>query len=145
MFTGPADEVHMEDLQSGLKTLFTVLRSGSVPGMTSEELASRVSLVISRSVQSVTQSSPGAGGPEADSACLCLTLVWKIVTAPSSHHLPQEARTIYEDVTRRLFRDADLMSELVSTLLNFWSCFWRLSSMICTLGHIKPNSSDQAF
>ncbi|XP_066515392.1 protein Lines homolog 1 [Hoplias malabaricus] len=96
------------------QALFTALRARDIPGVTSEELATRIKSVISQSLQPL---SPHRGGSkETDSACLCLTLIGQIIAALSSKSLLPDARTFYEAVMKTLFGPADLMSELVSLL-----------------------------
>ncbi|XP_017554989.1 protein Lines homolog 1 [Pygocentrus nattereri] len=102
----------MDDLNSDLQALFTVFQAEDVPGVTSEELVRKISSAISR----LTESPHSAGSKDADSTCLCLTLIGKIIAGAFSERLPQDVRMLYEDVTKRLFGPADLMLELVPLL-----------------------------
>ncbi|KAK2913354.1 hypothetical protein Q8A67_001753 [Cirrhinus molitorella] len=91
--------------------IFGLLRAGSAPSLSSEELASRISSCVSQtanaSVPSVTHT---------DIVCLCLTLTESIIRRLTAQSLPQDATTFYEDVTKRLFGEMNLMEKLVSLL-----------------------------
>lgn len=85
-----------------LQDVFGVLRAGSAPSLSSEELAIRISSCVTHT--DVTHT---------DVTCLCLTLTESIISRLTAQSLPQDATVFYEDVTRRLFGDMDLMPKLV--------------------------------
>ncbi|XP_072517018.1 protein Lines homolog 1 [Salminus brasiliensis] len=102
----------MGDPGSDLQAVFQVFQAGDVPGMSSEELAGRISVTLARSVQRLTPPALSTGSPDVDSACLCLTLIGKMIAGLASDSLQQDAKALYEDALRKLFGPAELMSEL---------------------------------
>ncbi|XP_051757547.1 protein Lines homolog 1 [Ctenopharyngodon idella] len=101
------------------QSIFRLLRTGSAPSLSSEELASRISSCV---VQ--TENTLAASVTHTDVMCLCLTLVETIINRLTAQSLPQDVAIFYEDVTRRLFGEMNLMAKLVSLL----SCQDRLVS-----------------
>ncbi|XP_043100019.1 protein Lines homolog 1 [Puntigrus tetrazona] len=87
-----------------LRDTFGLLRAGSAPSVSSEELAGRISSCFASQTE------------KADAAWLCLTLTESIVRRLTARSLPQDAAAYYEDVTRRLFGENNLMAHLVSLL-----------------------------
>lgn len=96
---------------SGLdfQDIFGLLRAGSAPSLSSEELASR----ISSCVMSQTANAPAPSVTHTELMCLCLTLTESIISRLTAQSLPQDATGFYEDVTRRLFGEMNLMAKLV--------------------------------
>lgn len=95
---------------SGLdfQDIFGLLRAGSAPSLSSEELASRISSCVSQ-----TANAPAPSVTHTELMCLCLTLTESIVSRLTAQSLPQDATGFYEDVTRRLFGEMNLMAKLV--------------------------------
>uniref|UniRef100_W5L451 Lines homolog 1 n=1 Tax=Astyanax mexicanus TaxID=7994 RepID=W5L451_ASTMX len=114
----------MDDPYSDLQAVFQIFQAGVIPGTSSEELAGRVFSALKRTLQPLSQSPLSAEGPDVDSACLCLTLIGKMIAGLSGNSLPQNARTFYRDVLKKVFTSADLMSELMS----LYNCGDRLLS-----------------
>ncbi len=83
-----------------LRDVFVALRAGSAPSLSGEELAVRISSRVRQTAR-------------ADVTCLCLALTESIVRALSAQSLTQDGAVFYEDVTRRLFGEMDLMEKLV--------------------------------
>ncbi|XP_073692550.1 protein Lines homolog 1-like [Garra rufa] len=91
--------------------IFRLLRAGSAPSLSSEDLASRISSCVSQ-----TANTPVPSVTHTDLMCLCLTLTESIISRLTAQSLPQDAKVFYEDVTRRLFGEMNLMSILVSLI-----------------------------
>ncbi|XP_050970376.1 protein Lines homolog 1 [Labeo rohita] len=98
---------------SGLdfQCIFGLLRAGSAPSLSSEDLASRISSCVSQ-----TANTPAPSVTQTDVMCLCLTLTESIISRLTAQSLPQDATVFYEDVTKRLFGEMNLMAKLVSLL-----------------------------
>ncbi|XP_016307692.1 protein Lines homolog 1 isoform X2 [Sinocyclocheilus anshuiensis] len=91
--------------------IFWLLRAGSAPSLSSEELAGRISSCVSQ-----TANTPAPSVTHTDVMCLCLTLTESIISRLTAQSLPQDATIFYEDVTRRLFGEMNLMAKLVTLL-----------------------------
>lgn len=90
---------------SGLdfRSVFGLLRAGSVPSLSSEDVASR----ISACVQTVTNT---------EDTCLSLSLIESIISRLTAHSFTEDATVYYQDVIRRLFSEINLTAKLVSLL-----------------------------
>lgn len=125
LFAGDQFAVHMEmDAQlADLQAVFTDLRSGVVPAMSTEELASQISAAINHSLHILQQSPHSITGKDTDMTAMFLTLTGKIISKLSSKTLPQDACVFYEDIMKRLFGASDLTAILVSVDFHCCSSF----------------------
>ncbi|XP_067300906.1 protein Lines homolog 1 [Pseudorasbora parva] len=89
--------------------IFRLLRTGSALSLSSEELASRISSCVAQ-----TANTPAPSVTHTDVLCLCLTLIETIISSLIAQSLPQDLTIFYEDVTKRLFGEINLMAKLVS-------------------------------
>uniref|UniRef100_A0A8C1TEH6 Lines homolog 1 n=1 Tax=Cyprinus carpio TaxID=7962 RepID=A0A8C1TEH6_CYPCA len=95
-----------------LQDVFGLLRAGSAPSVSSEELARRIASCF----MSQTANAPAASVTHTDLTCLCLSLTESIINRLMAQSLPRDATLFYEDVMRRLFGEMNLMAKLVSLL-----------------------------
>lgn len=109
-----AIHMNMDAQYSDLQAVFTDLRSGVVPAMSTEELARQISSAINSSPHSMTSE-------DTDMTCMLLTLTGKIICKLSSKSLPRDVREFYDDVTKRLFGAFNMTADLVSVSVH--SCW----------------------
>ncbi|RXN20563.1 ceramide synthase 2-like protein [Labeo rohita] len=143
---------------SGLdfQCIFGLLRAGSAPSLSSEDLASRISSCVSQ-----TANTPAPSVTQTDVMCLCLTLTESIISRLTAQSLPQDATVFYEDVTKRLFGEMNLMAKLGGSNWTWRrtcaevfeksvssseldSCLWSLTAVIKGVlrGDTGPNKRD---
>lgn len=103
-----------------LQALFTHLRSGVIPSMSTEELASQISSAVNHSVHILQQSPYSMTSEDTDMTAMLLTFTGKIITKLSLKNLPQDVCMFYDDVTSRLFGASNMAADLVS--VGFLGC-----------------------
>uniref|UniRef100_A0A673KFV4 Lines homolog 1 n=1 Tax=Sinocyclocheilus rhinocerous TaxID=307959 RepID=A0A673KFV4_9TELE len=120
-----------------LQAVFGLLRAGSAPSVSSEELASRIA-----------SNAPAPSVTHTDLMCLCPTLTESIISRLTAQSLPQDVTMIYEDVTRRLswmwrHACAEVFEKSVSSS-ELDSCLWSLTAVIKAVlrGDTGPNQRD---
>ncbi|MCJ8737536.1 hypothetical protein PDJAM_G00025200 [Pangasius djambal] len=100
----------MDAQHSDLQAVFTDVRSGLVPAMSTEELASQISSAINHIL---LQSPHSMTSEDAEMTGMFLTLTGKIISKLSSKSLPRDVSVFYEDAVERLFGASNLTADLV--------------------------------
>ncbi|KAB5558993.1 hypothetical protein PHYPO_G00023680 [Pangasianodon hypophthalmus] len=106
-------DMDMDAQHSDLQAVFTDVRSGLVPAMSTEELASQISSAINHSLHILLQSPHGMTSEDTEMTGMFLTLTGKIISKLTSKSLPRDVSVFYEDAVKRLFGASNLTADLV--------------------------------
>lgn len=106
--------MNMDSQHSDLQAVFTDLRSGVVPAMSTEELASQISSAINCSLHILLQSPHSMTSEDTEMTGMFLTLTGKIISTLSSKSLPGDVHVFYDEAMKKLFGASNLTADLVS-------------------------------
>ncbi|XP_017334154.1 protein Lines homolog 1 [Ictalurus punctatus] len=105
--------MNMDSQHSDLQAVFTDLRSGVVPAMSTEELASQISSAINCSLHILLQSPHSMTSEDTEMTGMFLTLTGKIISTLSSKSLPGDVHVFYDEAMKKLFGASNLTADLV--------------------------------
>ncbi|KAK2869366.1 hypothetical protein Q7C36_001237 [Tachysurus vachellii] len=105
--------MNMDAHHLNLPAVFTDLRSGVLPALSTEELARQISSAMKRSLHVLLQSPQNMTNEDTEMTCMFLTLTDNIISKLSSVNLPRTVREYCDDVTKRLFGAFNMTADLV--------------------------------
>ncbi|KAF4083031.1 hypothetical protein AMELA_G00135380 [Ameiurus melas] len=105
--------INMESQHSDLQAVFTDLRSGVVPALSTEELASQISSAVNCSLHILLPSPHSMTSEDTEMTGMFLTLTGKIISTLTLENLPRDVHRFYDEAMKRLFGASNLTADLV--------------------------------